>query len=618
MHNDGAGERVVLKVATATAGRDSGRRRHRGLIAAALVVALVFAGCATTTGTGAGGGPNGCPSNLPEFIIRTGDSVSLTANRAHLRQAWEILSAELHASSLLDICKNDIEASLGVSPPGGAVNGSVVKVRPVVPSPFDPENSIAAQVVYVTETANGVKAYAMTLMAMRASAVISGQSPDQAVYTHGTAGINSTCDQALDATYSAKFIEALRSTEAVAVPDLAAEFLAEGKVVQAPYYIGIGPNWAGNSNPYLSRDTTGRTVIDAVRAVSAVGASLTWGVVGHSQGGHAALAAAKLAPTYGAGTDLVGAIGMAPALNPEASFDYWLDAVTGEAGGIDPRPADGAVAPDSPSVMTLGAHLLWGLSTDVAGFPDLGTMLNRFYLYNSQESIRLNNLSLNPVGPSLMNSGDPLGWNAFYNMYTSGPSAMPSASVPLITPNKNQMINEFNDLDWKHSAWSIPREDRVVVGCGWATNGAPGGVLYNYAGGYNNGPLNYPAGIWQPGLPMMFTGAYTDPDSPVWNGIRSVLEDQSVIDAPIEGPLLITTGGLDSLFPTGPSGTTEPHTTRANVAAMCAAGSDVELLNDPDAGHGGAASETVAETSSWLLDRFDGDPVNSAAVCTNL
>ena len=86
----------------------------------------------------------------------------------------------------------------------------------------------------------------------------------------------------------------------------------------------------------------------------------------------------------------------------------------------------------------------------------------------------------------------------------------------------------------------------------------------------------------------------------------------------IDGPLLVTTGDQDQLFPTGPSGTAEPHTTRANVASMCAAGSDVELLNDADSGHGGASANFVSETSSWLLDRFAGLPVDPVDTCTNL
>jgi pimeloyl-ACP methyl ester carboxylesterase len=540
-------------------------------------------------------------------------------DRSQLGSAWRVLADRLAPQGVLDLCKSDAGSGLGLTPSAGLANGSVVRVHPVVPSPFDPEGSIAAQVIYVTEAEHGVKAFAMTLIAMKASAVIDGTMPDQVVYAHGTSGINPGCDQAVDAASAANFIKPLRDTDATQLPDMLEGFLDAGKVVQAPYYVGIGTDWVGRASPYLSRDTSGRTIIDAVRAVASIGASTTWGVIGHSQGGQAALAAADLAPTYGAGLDLVGAVGMAPPLNLEATFDYWYDSITADVTGTDPRPNDGVPPPDLPSVMTMAAHLFWGLPSDASGMPDPSAMFNRWFRWDSRQSIRLNALAVNPVGPSLVNSGEQPTWNPTYNVFTYGPSALPDSSqVAVATPSEHDLSAGFADMDWNYNPWSVPKGTRVIVGCGWPTNAAPGGVLYQYVANYLQNHTGYPAGALQLGLPMIFQGPYTSPTSPVWDSTRAVLRNQSLVDHRINGPLLITSGGLDNLVPTGPPGSTEPHTMRASVAAMCANGSQVQLLDDPTGGHGEAFSAFIDAATQWLNARFDGLPINPPDICTNL
>lgn len=91
-------------------------------------------------------------------------------------------------------------------------------------------------------------------------------------------------------------------------------------------YVGLGP--PGELHPYLSKPAEGNAVIDAVRAVGqlpAAGAGDRWVAVGHSQGGHGALAAMELAPDRAPDLDLVATV----ALSPAALFDRVY-------GGIDP------------------------------------------------------------------------------------------------------------------------------------------------------------------------------------------------------------------------------------------------------------------------------------------
>jgi hypothetical protein len=90
-------------------------------------------------------------------------------------------------------------------------------------------------------------------------------------------------------------------------------------------YIGLGP--VGEIHPYLSRPSEAHSVIDAVRAarnLPAAGAGRRWLAIGHSQGGHAALATNELAEEYAPELELLGTVSLAPA----ALFDRTY-------GGID-------------------------------------------------------------------------------------------------------------------------------------------------------------------------------------------------------------------------------------------------------------------------------------------
>ncbi len=79
-------------------------------------------------------------------------------------------------------------------------------------------------------------------------------------------------------------------------------------------YLGLGP--VGELHPYLQRITEARATIDIVRAarnLPSAHAGKRWVVVGHSQGGHAALSTGEVAPTYAPELDLIGTVAIAPA-----------------------------------------------------------------------------------------------------------------------------------------------------------------------------------------------------------------------------------------------------------------------------------------------------------------
>lgn len=87
-------------------------------------------------------------------------------------------------------------------------------------------------------------------------------------------------------------------------------------------YIGLGP--VGELQPYLSRASEAHAVVDAVRAAHQLvesGAGTRWLAVGHSQGGHAALAANELGQAYAPELQLLGTVSLAPAAMLDRTYN---------------------------------------------------------------------------------------------------------------------------------------------------------------------------------------------------------------------------------------------------------------------------------------------------------
>ncbi|MDA7945970.1 MAG: lipase family protein [Hyphomicrobiaceae bacterium] len=100
-----------------------------------------------------------------------------------------------------------------------------------------------------------------------------------------------------------------------------AEMAREGYVVVATDYPGLG---APGTHPYLISESEGRALLDSVRAARKVpnsGAGDKFALWGHSQGGHAVLAAGHIAASYAPELDLVGIAAAAPATDLIALFD---------------------------------------------------------------------------------------------------------------------------------------------------------------------------------------------------------------------------------------------------------------------------------------------------------
>jgi pimeloyl-ACP methyl ester carboxylesterase len=105
------------------------------------------------------------------------------------------------------------------------------------------------------------------------------------------------------------------------------DLIRHGYVVVATDYVGMG---APGRNEYLVGTTAGRTLLDIARAGRTLtGASDRLVVWGHSQGGHAALFAGQLAPTYAPELQLEAVAVAAPATDLGALLTADIDDVSG-------------------------------------------------------------------------------------------------------------------------------------------------------------------------------------------------------------------------------------------------------------------------------------------------
>src|SRR4051812_17708711 len=124
------------------------------------------------------------------------------------------------------------------------------------------------------------------------------------VWAHGTTGLADKCAPTRRPRQTDAYTTHLRA-------QLLGYFKA-GYAVVAPDYEGLG---TPGVHPYLIGGSEGRSVLDRVRAARKIEPRLSKSVaiMGHSQGGHAALWAAALAPRYTPELRVRGTVAYAPA-----------------------------------------------------------------------------------------------------------------------------------------------------------------------------------------------------------------------------------------------------------------------------------------------------------------
>ncbi|MEV0297295.1 lipase family protein [Nocardia sp. NPDC050710] len=134
-------------------------------------------------------------------------------------------------------------------------------------------------------------------------------------FDHGTAGLGPGCGGQADPAKYPYPVAMARQDEIIR------HLVQQGFAVVAPDYLGLGLFDTG-PHPYLGIRTEATSTIDLVRAVRSVRPELsrTWGVIGVSQGGQAALGTGHLQQTYAPDLDFRGTI----AIDPESDVEKVL------------------------------------------------------------------------------------------------------------------------------------------------------------------------------------------------------------------------------------------------------------------------------------------------------
>lgn len=176
-----------------------------------------------------------------------------------------------------------------------------------------PDGASVRRILYTTTDARGLAAVASALVITPAD-MPRGLRPVIA-WNHGTTGVARACAPSLSDSGATRW----------AVPDIE-QAIERGWVVVASDYSGQG---APGVFPYLIGEGEARSTLDAVLAASELeDLRLRRDVVlwGHSQGGHAALWAAQIAPDYAPDLRIRGTAVMAPVTNPSALAGRLLSA----------------------------------------------------------------------------------------------------------------------------------------------------------------------------------------------------------------------------------------------------------------------------------------------------
>lgn len=132
------------------------------------------------------------------------------------------------------------------------------------------------------------------------------------VWAHGTTGVADSCAPSVNKLT----IPGLFGPGDPTIKNMIDSFLKEGYVVVAPDYEGLGEPGDKELHPFLNVKSEAYSITDAVVATKSWlrdKVSNKWAVVGHSQGGQAALGAAQYAAR--ANMDYKGAVAVAPASN---------------------------------------------------------------------------------------------------------------------------------------------------------------------------------------------------------------------------------------------------------------------------------------------------------------
>ena len=179
-----------------------------------------------------------------------------------------------------------------------SVPGTLIRAEEI--EPFS-EGNKAWRVLYVSTAVDGT-AIAVSGLVAAPGGPVPEAGYDVVTWSHGTKGVSDPCTPSKG--YRSGFHDFY---------DIAPELTAKGYVGVSTDYEGLG---TPGIHPYLVGPSEGRGVLDIVKAaqqIEGAGAGSRVVVWGRSQGGHGALFAGEIAPTWAPELQVLGVISAAPA-----------------------------------------------------------------------------------------------------------------------------------------------------------------------------------------------------------------------------------------------------------------------------------------------------------------
>ncbi len=182
--------------------------------------------------------------------------------------------------------------------------GTLIRYQEITGVPGIPSGATLYRILYHSETIYNVDIPESGYVVVPSSPAPHGGYPIMS-WAHGTTGAAPICAPSL-----------FNSDSGVYLTPGIASFLKAGFLVAATDYEGLGI--PGGLHPYLLGESEGRAVLDAAKAAQqlpGIETSDKLFIYGHSQGGHSALFAGQLAPSYAPNFKLMGVVAAAPATN---------------------------------------------------------------------------------------------------------------------------------------------------------------------------------------------------------------------------------------------------------------------------------------------------------------
>src|SRR3954451_6087987 len=198
------------------------------------------------------------------------------------------------------------------APLPGAAHGDLIWARKLTGAAVAPGAASTSLVLYRSTGVDG-KATAVSGIVQ----VPKGKAPKKGwpviTYAHGTTGIADQCAPSRDVAGTP-----VHPYNSYILP-LVSRWLKAGYAVARTDYEGLG---TPGTHPYLIGMSEARSTLDIVRAARELDPRISNDMIisGHSQGGHAALFAAALAPKYTPDLRLRGTVAFAPASHLDSQF----------------------------------------------------------------------------------------------------------------------------------------------------------------------------------------------------------------------------------------------------------------------------------------------------------